>query len=601
MQRCKTCHEPAIERAPDRSVLRQYAPENIAQILRNGLMAPMAQGLSREQIVNLAGHLAGRPVGSLPPTADKACGKNPPIRMTATSWSRYGIEPGNGHFQRNGGLNVRDVPKLKLKWSFAYAGGVYGQPIVVGDHLFITSAGGQFYSLDANSGCVHWMVSDLRTRSTPSIEHRPDISPSGWVTFLSMRDNTVAAFDAQEGHLLWRSEPLETVGFPHLTSSPMPYKDQVFAGVSSGEESIGTRPDYACCIFRGSLVALDARTGKRNWKTAMIQEPLQPTRKNADGVQLQGPAGASIWAAPTIDVKRNVVYVGTGNSYSEAKTKGTNAIVALDMQTGAIKWTSQTTEADNYLVTCNRMNRTTNCPDPTGPDVDYGAAPVLKTLPDGRDILVAGQKSGVVFGFDPDTGKVLWATRVGQGSTLGGVEWGIATDDRNVYAPNSDLVATHEIALRQLGQLPPVKTLPPEPKPGLTALDLATGKIVWFVPTPRVECNWGPFTSRGRAPYCFNAQSAAVSVIPGAVFSGTTDGRFRAYSTVDGKILWEYDTTAQTYDTVNGVRGQRGGSIDGMAPVIAGGVVYTMSGYSGSASTGSNPTNVLLAFSVNGK
>jgi polyvinyl alcohol dehydrogenase (cytochrome) len=225
----------------------------------------------------------------------------------------------------------------------------------------------------------------------------------------------------------------------------------------------------------------------------------------------------------------------------------------------------------------------------------------LFTLKDGRQVLLAGQKSGQAYGIDPDSGKTLWVTKVGAGSHLGGIEWGVAADTERLYVPNADMVNLLDEALRPKGQNVEARPYGPA-RPGLSALEPATGKVLWYTPAPVAPCKYAGDRSRDTAKgACIRAQSAAISVMPGVVFSGTADGWFRAYDARTGKVVWAFSTTAQTYDTVNRVKGHPGGSIDGLGPAIAGGMVYTMSGFNGSSNTGGNGVNVLLAFSVDGR
>jgi polyvinyl alcohol dehydrogenase (cytochrome) len=320
------------------------------------------------------------------------------------------------------------------------------------------------------------------------------------------------------------------------------------------------------------VVALEAATGKPVWQAYTIPEVPHPTDKNAKGVQLFGPSGAAIWSAPTIDVKRGAIYVATSNSYSNPPSATSDAILAFDLATGKLLWSQQATPKDAYVVACYGVDKT-NCPEDHGPDHDFGQSPILVTLRDGRRVLAIAQKSGVVHGLDPDDGgKILWQTRIGKGGALGGSEWGSAADQDRIYVANSDVRflrdGTRRLDSTQGG--------------GLFGLDLASGTVVMEVPP--VAC--------GDRLQCSPALSAAVSLIPGVVFSGGVSGFLRAYAS-DGKLLWEFDT-AQDYKAVNGVPAH-GGAIDGPGPVIAGGMLYTNSGYgqwSGVAG------NVLLAFEV---
>lgn len=603
--RCKMCHEPPVERAPNRSTLAAMPTRQILDALTTGNMVPMSAGLTDADKQAVAGFLTGTttaarpsPFANAPRGTDKFCDSHPPIRESGSDWTSVGVDDSSTRFQRKPGLTTADVPRLKLKWAYSMSGG--GMPTVIGDWLFITNRAGKFYALDARTGCAHWAI-DVVSRTTPMIV-KSAISPSGWLTLVGERTKIVRALDAQSGKEIWKSDVLETHPVGGITGTPIVSGGQVFVPLTSGEEGAARQATYPCCSFRGSLVALDLATGKTQWKTYMISEPLRPLRKNSAGTQMQGPAGAAIWSAPTVDAKRGLVYVTTGDSYTEAETKGADAVVALEMKTGRIRWLNQVTENDNFITGCSGPTPGANCPAPLGPDHDFGASPILFKLKGGKDVLLSGQKSGAVYGMDPATGKTLWTTRVGTGSTLGGIEWGMAADDTRLYVTNSDIGGLFDAHRAKLGQpTTGIEKLGP-PKPGLTALDPATGRVIWHTPAPEAPCKYAGDRSRDRAPgACMRAQSAAPSVMPGVVFSGTVDGWFRAYDAATGKVLWADSTTARAYDTVNAVKGQPGGSIDGMGPAIAGGMVFTMSGFNGAANTGGNGVNVLLAYSVDGK
>jgi polyvinyl alcohol dehydrogenase (cytochrome) len=608
--RCKSCHEPAIDRAPNRTALSTYQPAQVLQALNGGAMTPMAQGLSDADKAAVAAFLttAQLPTEAHPqpggaravPIAsrgvDVMCATNPPIHTTPSDWASVGLDANSRRFQPNPGLKAADVPRLKVKWAFAMTGG--SMPTVVGDWLFITNRSGKFYALDAKTGCVHWVLDSVSSRTTPMVV-KSVISPSGWATFVGERTRVVRAIDAQTGKEIWRSAQLEANPVAGITGAPVVGGDQLFVPITSSEEPAARQLTYPCCSFRGSLVALDLATGKTQWKTLVITEPLHPTHKNSAGVMMQGPAGGAIWSAPTVDAKRGVVYVATGDSYTDEPTKGDDAIDAIEMKTGKIRWSTQVTEKDNFIMGCENHSNLPNCPTPVGPDYDFGASPILFTLPSGKQIVLSGQKSGIAYGMDPDSGKLLWKTAVGSGSALGGIEWGMAADGKRLYVAVSDIV-------NLFGEVPGAAPVTDDkmgpPKPGLYALNPATGKFLWSTPAPKADCHYAGDRSRDYAKgACIRAQSAAPSAMPGAVFSGTTDGWFRAYDPATGKIVWAFSTTAQTYDTVNQVKSQPGGSIDGMGPAIAGGMVYTMSGFLGASNTGGNPMNVLLAFSPDGR
>lgn len=609
--RCKGCHEPAIERAPNKTTLATYPAATIVDALTNGVMRPMAAGLSDADKQAVAAYLtaAAAPAAQTvaraspgrtapaPVGVDVKCAANPPIKATGSDWTSVGLDTSH-RYQANPGLKASDIPKLKVKWSFAMAGG--SMPTVIGDWLFIANRTGKFYALDANTGCVRWAVDNAAARTTPMIV-KSDVSPSGWLTIVGERDRSAHAFDAQTGKEIWASPALETNAVAGITGTPVISGGQVFVPLTSGEEGAARQPTYRCCSFQASLAALDLRTGKVNWQTKVITEPLRDTHKNSVGVMLQGPAGGAIWSAPTVDTKRGLVYVATGDSYTEVDTKGADAIVAIDTRTGKIRWSNQVTERDNFIVGCNAAIKPVNCPSPDGPDFDFGASPILFALKSGKDIVLSGQKSGVVFGMDPDTGKTLWSTRVGSGSSLGGIEWGMAADLTRLYVANADTVNVLEENLKRLGRSNVATPLGP-PKPGLSAIDPASGKILWNVPAPNAPCHYAGDRSKDRGGgACARAQSQAPSAMPGAVFSGTLDGWLRAYDPASGKILWADSTTDRTYDTVNQVKGQPGGSLDGLGAAIAGGRLYVMSGFNGASNTGGNGTNVLLAYSIDGK
>jgi polyvinyl alcohol dehydrogenase (cytochrome) len=361
-----------------------------------------------------------------------------------------------------------------------------------------------------------------------------------------------------------------------MTGAPTLAAGRLYVPLSSGEEVAGANPKYECCKFRGSLSALDAATGKIVWKSYTIAEPAHPTRKNQQEVQLWGPSGAGIWSSPTIDLKRRAVYVTTGDSYSDPAASTSDAFLAFDMDTGKLLWSRQMTANDAFTIDCGSPVKT-NCPEARGPDFDFGSSAILVDLPGGKRALIAGQKSGMVHALDPDQqGEVLWQVRAGKGSVLGGVQWGSAVDGENVYVAVSDLDFAPQPSTGRNG-------LNPKAGGGMFAFNAATGKQVWNTPTPGCRDRAG----------CSPAQSAAITAIPGVVFSGSLDGHLRAYATGSGRIVWDMDT-AREYQTVNGVKGN-GGSIDGPGPVVVGGMLFTNSGY---AVFGGAPGNVLLAFSV---
>jgi polyvinyl alcohol dehydrogenase (cytochrome) len=365
------------------------------------------------------------------------------------------------------------------------------------------------------------------------------------------------------------------------TATPHFYKGVIYQGFSSIEESLAVDPNTACCSFRGSVVALDAATGRTVWQSFTITEPAKPT---GTGKQ-QGPSGAAIWSTPTIDEQRGALYVATGDNYSNPVTESSDAVLAFDLKTGKLLWTSQLTRGDAYNSACSSRTRA-NCPDKDGPDFDFGQPPILVQFGGGKRALVVAQKSGMVHAIDPDAeGKILWQTRAGAGGLLGGSQWGSAADNQRIYVAISDAVP-HSVAD---AAAPGGHRIALDPKKGggLHAIDLRSGTIAWGA---------RPAACPGTQAICSPAQSAAVTVIAGVVFSGSLDGHMRAYSSTDGRVIWDFDT-AREFPTVNG-KPARGGSIDATGAAVAGGLVFVNSGYN---QFGGMPGNVLLAFSVNGK
>jgi len=399
-----------------------------------------------------------------------------------------------------------------------------------------------------------------RLRSAAS---RPAIGAAGAVTYFSDQKGYVYAVDAASGTLIW-TRKVDDHPLVRLTGSPVLSGDRLYVPTSSYEEG-GKPPGYACCTFRGAIVALEARTGDVIWKSYTIDEEPRLLRQYADGTELRGPAGGAIWSAPTIDIKRKALYAGVGNTYSGAAQATTDAIIALDLGTGARRWVRQMAPSTPDVFGCTPGD--VNCGERPGPDFDFGASPILARLPNGRELIVAGQKSGVVFALDPDKkGAAVWRYRAGGGSGLGGIQWGIAADAERVYVPVAEIYS---------------------PAPGgLHAVDLASGARAWFAAPAPPLCGK---PSRG----CSGAQFSAVTVIPGVVFSPSNDGGLRAYSTKDGTVMWTFDSNRE-FTTVNGVRAN-GGSMYGPAPVIAGGMLYVGSGY---GTFGLRAGNVLLAFSA---
>ncbi|HWE48799.1 MAG TPA: PQQ-binding-like beta-propeller repeat protein [Bryobacteraceae bacterium] len=568
-RRCAVCHEQVNDHIPSHETLKTMPATRIMRTMDFGAMMSIAYPLSREEREAVAKYI-GTDAKDTPPPASAFCSDRKVKLDDKTKFVWNGWSPGNDNTRFEpasvAGLTVDQLKRLKLKWAYGFDGDVtaFAAPTVIGNQIFVGSAGGQIQALHADSGCIQWTYN-----ATGPVRAGMRVAPLGSGHVLLFGDQTgwFYAVSAETGKELWKKK-IEEHDTARLTATAVVNDGVVYATVASWEETRSNNPDYTCCSFRGSVVAMRIKDGSQVWKAWMVGETKE-SGKTAAGKVKTGPSGASIWATPTIDSKRKLMYVTTGDNFSLPATPTSDALVAIDLATGKIVWSKQVTENDVS-------------PSERGPDFDFGSSPMLVKTPAGKDLVIAGQKSGIVYAFDPDKqGELLWQTRVGKGSAQGGVQWGTASDGRYVFAATSDKVTTRSTGPD--GQ--PVRSLDPAKGGGLTALRIADGTQAWFAkPDP---CS---------VPGCSPAQSGAVTAIPGIVFSGSYDGHVRAYSAEDGKVLWDFDTL-QTFDTVNGIKA-KGGAMDGAGPVIVNGMVLVNSGY---PRFGGLPGNVLLAFTPDGK
>jgi polyvinyl alcohol dehydrogenase (cytochrome) len=569
-KRCASCHDSASETTPPRDALKQLSVARILRTLDFGVMVNIANPLDREEREAVANYLGvERPDAPVPPQAycaDRtvAIGASPnPV------WNGWGPDLSNTRYTTSSGITLDQVGKLKLKWAYAFEGDVtaFGAPTVLGRTLFVGSAGGAVQALSTDSGCMRWVY-----QADGPVRSAIVAVPNGKTHVLVFTDLIGWAYgvEAESGKLLWKKKP-EPHESTKLTGSAAVHDGVVFIPAASWEETRSSNPEYPCCTFRGSVTALRAKDGTEVWKTYTIREKPKEIEKSPDTVGTWGPSGAGVWGSPTLDAKRGLLYIATGDNFSSPATDMSDSVLALEIKTGRIVWSKQVTPGDIFGGACSGGK----CP---GPDYDFGSSVLIEKLPNGREVLLAGQKSGVVYALDPDRkGAILWQTRVGKGGTNGGVQWGMASDGQKVYAAVSDLVRKAPPGtVIQVG-------LPPDPARGggLTALRISNGEKVWYAPPP--PC--------GTTPKCSPAQPAAVTAIPGAVFSGSDDGHLRAFATEDGRVLWDFDTVRE-YQTANGVQG-KGGSLDGAGPVLVGGMLFVNAGY---ARNGGIAGNVLLAF-----
>jgi polyvinyl alcohol dehydrogenase (cytochrome) len=578
-ERCGVCHDaPGQTRAPASSALKMMSPENVVRALETGLMRQQGASLTLPQKRAIAEAVTGK-ISSAKISAPACSDSMKPFSPTEADWNGWGNGLENARFQPAAGLTPAQIPRLKLKWAFAYADtfNANGQPSIVGGRLFVASANRNIYSLDARTGCQFWSFeAEAPVRTAITVVSVKGSRPSA---FFGDRRGNVYAVDASNGELLWKKKSMD---HPRagITGAPVFYGERLFVPVVAGEEGAAIDPKYECCTGRGGVVAFDGE-GKKLWQAYSIPEEPRVVEKNSSGTPVWGPSGASIWSAPTIDLEKQAVYVATGDNFTHPDSKTSDAILAFSLKTGEMLWSRQLLAGDVFSTACVTPTKQ-GCPENAGPDYDFGSSPILLKLANGKRALVIGQKSGIVHAIDPDNkGAILWQTRVGRGGILGGVQWGSAFDGKRVFVAVSD-VSFKEFSLGRGG----TRVLDPKLGGGLYALDPATGAKIWSTPAPPI-C--------GDRANCSPAQSAAISAIPGAVFSGALDGHLRAYAAGDGKIIWDFDT-AREFAAVNGTG--KGGSIDGPGPVISGGIVFVNSGYS---TFGGQPGNVLLAFSIDGK
>jgi len=564
-QNCTKCHgnPDAPIQAPSPATLRLMTPEKIYAALTSGPMSIQGQSLTDEQKRRVAESLSGRLLGSAASGDAKQmpnrCASNLPMENPSSSaaWNGWGADTGNNRFQpaKAAGLTADQVPNLKLKWAFGFPGGVnaYAQPSIVSGRVFVGSDTGYVYSLDAATGCVYWSFQTLAgVRNAMTVGPIKGHGAAKYAVFFGDLHTNVYALNAQTGEMLW-TQHVDDNFTSRVTAAPTLYAGRLYVPVSSYEEFAAKSLDYQCCTFRGSVLALDANTGKQIWKNYTIPEEVKPTRKNSAGTQLYAPAGGSVWNSPTVDVKRHAIYFGTGDSETEPAAKTSDSVMAFDMNTGKMLWYYQAQADDAFLGGCRGDGITDNCPKVEGPDADIGNSPLLLTLKNGKQVLVAGTKDGDVFGLDPSNrGEQLWRIKVAD-QPRSGVVWGGSADGETIYYGLSG--------------------------GGAVAVNAATGKRIWAA----------PIAEPGKRIW----NAAAVTSTPDAVFVAGGDGKLRAISTADGHSLWEYDS-AREFTTVNQVPA-KGGSMRAAGMTVAGGMVFVSSGYA--VFPMDVPGNVLLAFS----
>ncbi|HUI62500.1 MAG TPA: PQQ-binding-like beta-propeller repeat protein [Steroidobacteraceae bacterium] len=576
-QRCVSCHgNPAVATAPAPAALRMMSPERIYAALTGGVMKAIGDTLSEEDRRRVAESLSGQLLGSAQMgdavKMQNHCSSNAPLQAIGRAdWNGWGNGAANHRFQAASaaGLSAASVARLKLKWAFGYPGGTsaYGQPGVIGGRVFVGTDIGYVYSLDARTGCVYWSYragAGVRNAMTVGTVHSAGGARNA-LFFGDLKAN-LYALDARDGHELWKTRIDEHYA-ARVTAAPALYQGHLYVPISAWEGFQARVLDYPCCTAVGSVSALSAESGHVLWKTYTIAQRPQPVGANSHGVQRWAPAGVPIWNTPTVDAQRHVLYVGTGDASTYPAPSTSDAILALDLATGELRWHKQIYPHDAFIVGCEGSGYTENCPKVVGPDWDIPMSAMLTSASAGaKSLIVVGTKPGDVFALDANrNGDIVWHTaaagHISMSDALGanggasfGPVWGGAMDGLYAYFGSST--------------------------GGVSAVRLTDGARVWSTPLNA--------TAENKVTH-----SAALSVIPGVVLVAGSDGRLWALDRTDGRALWSFET-ARVFETVNGVAA-RGGSIVSAGPVVAGGMLFAGSGY---GVVNDTPGNVLLAFGL---
>jgi polyvinyl alcohol dehydrogenase (cytochrome) len=586
---CAGCHEMAVPKAANLQMMSFMAPSVIYRALTEGVMTPMAAQLTDDQKLAIARHVTGRDIDTVSQQAAPLLCEGDLAEFDVAATPRavgWGFEPGNSRFisAEDASINRDNLGRLELRWVFGFPDAVRARshPAVAGGAVYVGSQDGTVYALERETGCIRWQYAaraEVRTGMviTPWDAAQPDAKPT--VYFGDFLGN-VYALDAITGKPVWTQRPDEHPNAT-ITAAPTLYDGVLYVSVSSLEVAVAARPSYECCTFRGSVTAYDAATGALLWKTYTIEEPPRERGLNTAGATRYAPSGAPVWNTPAIDTARSQLYIGTGENYSSPTTGTSDSIIAMDLKTGAVKWVFQATAGDAWNIACELDDRA-NCPDEDGPDVDFGAATILATDSNGRDYVLAGQKSGDVWALNPDSGEVIWTRKLGRGGLVGGVHFGMALAGDRLFVPIND----SEVGINTLsGEQATSSKWPGEPRPGLYALDIRSGEVLWSWNAEDI-CDGREFCKAGNAP--------AITATPDLVLAGSLDGYLRIHDATSGEVLWRFNT-AQKFTTVSGQSALGGAMAGGAGPLLHDGFLYVNSGYLFNQDM---PGNVLLAFSV---
>lgn len=594
-EHCANCHDNPAMHAPTRESLAGFSKDSLLIAMEFGKMQPMAAHLTKQERGLIAIYLAGNDSGVYDWVDNNLC--ESPLKAGGTEYvTNWGLGNQNRRFVPNAtaGITPDNVSQLQLAWALAFprVTDMRSQPAIIGNTLYLGDKAGMLYAIDRTRGCIfkHTKVfSGIRSAITVA-------TLTDNQTLLIFADSvaTVFAVDPQSLDIVWQ-RPARLFDTSVVTGSITYHDNTLFVPVSSYEVAASGAPTHECCHSHGGVIALDATNGSPLWEWhATPAATRQGT--NADGKAMYGPSGAAVWTTPAVDPARNRIYFGTGENLSHPATDTSDAIIALDMDTGELAWRFQAITGDVWNAAC--LNGGANCPENPGGDFDFGASVIIARDHDDRDILLAGQKSGEVFALDPETtspdGTVLWRERVSLGTTNGGIHWGMALSGNTLVIPVADPERDRE------GYTP---------APGLYALDASTGKRLWETPVERgceippenrpliglesMRAKRQPTLEQLYACSFYYGLSAAATATDELAFSAGLNGIIRAYDIHTGNILWRAQT-AKPFAANNGVEAH-GGAIDVGGQVIANGWLYVQSGYS---MFGQLPGNVLLAYRV---
>ena len=573
-ERCGACHnEPIDPKTPPLDEMRKFYQSRIHDTITTGRMSQFTQGLSEEEINGLVAFVTERvqdpeEANRLTWCENRDVGTEPLI-------SQWGFNNRNTRNQSKSSVDSSNADTLKLKWVFDVPGSstMRSFPAVSEDTIFLPNTTGKLYAIDRSTACVKWQFdagSEIRTAAHLfSYEGQPMLS-------FGVQLNSLVVLDPTDGSVIYRGS-VATFEESMITGGQVQFGSKLYVPVSAIDVALAMNPFHECCKSHGVLHAMELKDFSTTW-TAHTTEDAKPTYKNSVNVQMHGPSGAPIWTTPAIDEERNQLYIGTGENTSTPATHTSDAIIAYDLDTGEEKWVFQGTKDDAFNMACGRRTGP-NCPKENGPDFDFGASPILATVSTGQDLVLAGQKSGDVWALNPDSGELIWHTKLSPGSALGGVHWGMTLVNDTLVVPIAD------------------PDFVEGSNPGVFALDAKDGSIIWEHKVER-PCEFSGFRSAfsfSSWPACpfHYAFSSALSSANDVAFAGALDGQVFAFDVSDGDVLWQFDTKKE-FEGTNGGEAH-GGAIDNPGIAIAENQVMVLSGYS---MFGQMPGNALLMFEV---